>query len=97
RGDKICGNPCPVCRDPNIIIHHQNVKLLQQFISPHTGMVYDPTLTGVCMKQQKKLNEAIDKARDDGMKFEASMKLCIKYFRNHGTIWPQFSNIFNCL
>ncbi|MED6264179.1 28S ribosomal protein S18b, mitochondrial [Characodon lateralis] len=69
RGDKICGNPCPVCRDPNIIIHHQNVKLLQQFISPHTGMVYDPTLTGVCMKQQKKLNEAIDKARDDGMKF----------------------------
>lgn len=24
----------------------QNVKLLQQFISPHTGMVYDPTQTG---------------------------------------------------
>ncbi|KAM4725860.1 small ribosomal subunit protein mS40 isoform 2-T2 [Anableps anableps] len=47
RGDKICGNPCPICRDPNIIIHHQNVKLLQQFISPHTGMVYDPTLTGL--------------------------------------------------
>ncbi|XP_015253408.1 PREDICTED: 28S ribosomal protein S18b, mitochondrial [Cyprinodon variegatus] len=67
RGDKICGHPCPICRDPNIIIHHQNVKLLQQFISPHTGMVYDPTLTGVCMKQQKKLNEAINKARDDGL------------------------------
>uniref|UniRef100_A0A3P9P872 Small ribosomal subunit protein mS40 n=1 Tax=Poecilia reticulata TaxID=8081 RepID=A0A3P9P872_POERE len=67
RGDKICGNPCPICRDPNIIINHQNVKLLQQFISPHTGMVYDPTLTGVCMKQQKKLNEAINKARDDGL------------------------------
>lgn len=67
RGDKICGNPCPICRDPNIIIHHQNVKLLQQFISPHTGKVYDPTLTGVCMKQQKHLNEAVDKARDDGL------------------------------
>ncbi|KAM4549967.1 small ribosomal subunit protein mS40 isoform 2-T2 [Fundulus diaphanus] len=67
RGHKICGNPCPICRDPNIIVHHQNVKLLQQFISPHTGMVYDPTLTGVCMKQQKKLNKAIDKARDDGL------------------------------
>ncbi|PWA28342.1 hypothetical protein CCH79_00018897, partial [Gambusia affinis] len=65
RGDKICGNPCPICRDPNIIVHRQNVKLLQQFISPHTGMMYDPTLTGVCMKQQKKLNEAINKARDD--------------------------------
>lgn len=67
RGDKICGNPCPICRDPNVIVHHQNVKLLQQFISPHTGMVYDPTRTGVCMKQQKKLNEAIDTARDHGL------------------------------
>uniref|UniRef100_A0A3B4B7K3 Uncharacterized protein n=1 Tax=Periophthalmus magnuspinnatus TaxID=409849 RepID=A0A3B4B7K3_9GOBI len=46
RGDKICGNPCPICRDANIIIHPQNVKLLEQFISPYTGMVYDPTKTG---------------------------------------------------
>lgn len=23
RGEKICGNPCPICRDPNIIIHFQ--------------------------------------------------------------------------
>lgn len=23
RGDKICGNPCPICRDPNVIIHYQ--------------------------------------------------------------------------
>lgn len=67
RGDKICGNPCPVCQDPNIIIHHQNVKLLQQFISPHTGMVYDPTRTGLCMKQQKKLTEAINTAQDHGL------------------------------
>ncbi|XP_035489020.1 28S ribosomal protein S18b, mitochondrial isoform X1 [Scophthalmus maximus] len=67
RGDKICGNPCPICRDPKTIIHHQNVKLLQQFISPHTGMVYDPTQTGLCMKQQKKLNEAINTARDRGL------------------------------
>ncbi|XP_069576784.1 small ribosomal subunit protein mS40 [Brachyistius frenatus] len=67
RGDKICGNPCPICRDPNVIIHHQNVKLLQQFISPHTGMVYDPTRTGVCMKQQKNLNKAINIARDHGL------------------------------
>uniref|UniRef100_A0A1A8KWN8 Small ribosomal subunit protein mS40 n=1 Tax=Nothobranchius kuhntae TaxID=321403 RepID=A0A1A8KWN8_NOTKU len=67
RGDKICGNPCPICRDANIIIHHQNVKLLQQFISPHTGIVYDPTRTGVCRKQQKKLNEAINTARNHGL------------------------------
>ncbi|KAJ0055351.1 hypothetical protein NL108_016079, partial [Boleophthalmus pectinirostris] len=64
RGDKICGNPCPICRDVNIIIHPQNVKLLEQFISPYTGIIYDPTKTGVCMKQQKKLTEAIDASRD---------------------------------
>ncbi|CAL8297152.1 unnamed protein product [Lota lota] len=67
RGDKICGNPCPICRDHNVIIHHQNVKLLQQFINPYTGTVYDPTRTGVCMKQQKVLNEAVNVARDHGL------------------------------
>ncbi|XP_041931789.1 28S ribosomal protein S18b, mitochondrial isoform X1 [Alosa sapidissima] len=67
RGDKICGNPCPICRDPNVIIHHQNVKLLQQFVSPYTGLVLDPTRTGVCMKQQKHLNQAIETARDHGL------------------------------
>uniref|UniRef100_A0AAV2K2L7 Small ribosomal subunit protein mS40 n=1 Tax=Knipowitschia caucasica TaxID=637954 RepID=A0AAV2K2L7_KNICA len=66
RGDKICGNPCPICRDQNILIHHQNVKLLEQFISPYTGVVYDPSKTGVCMKQQKKLTEAIAASRDHG-------------------------------
>ncbi|CAL8295772.1 unnamed protein product [Merluccius merluccius] len=67
RGDKICGNPCPICRDPNVIIHHQNVKLLQQFINPYSGTVYDPTRTGVCMKQQKVLNEAVNMAKDHGL------------------------------
>lgn len=67
RGDKICGNPCPICRDPNIIIHYQNVKLLEQFVSPHTWMVFDATRTGVCQTQQKKLNEAINTARDHGL------------------------------
>ncbi|KTG02488.1 hypothetical protein cypCar_00002042 [Cyprinus carpio] len=66
RGDKICGNPCPICRDPNIIVHYKNVNLLQQFISPQTGIVYDSTRTGVCMKQQKLLNKAIETARDCG-------------------------------
>lgn len=67
RGGKICANACPICRDPNVIIHYQNVKLLQQFISPHTGMVYDPTRTGVCMKQQKQLHKTINLAKDHGL------------------------------
>ncbi|XP_036411061.1 28S ribosomal protein S18b, mitochondrial [Megalops cyprinoides] len=67
RGGKICGNPCPICRDPNIFIHYQNVKLLEQFISPYTWMVYDPTRTGVCMKQYKLLIKAIQLSRDHGL------------------------------
>ncbi|KAM6958809.1 small ribosomal subunit protein mS40 [Aplochiton taeniatus] len=67
RGGKTCGNPCPICRDPNITIHYQNVQLLQQFISPYTGIIYDPTRTGVCMKQQKQLNQAINQAEDHGL------------------------------
>ncbi|KAI1902432.1 hypothetical protein AGOR_G00044700 [Albula goreensis] len=67
RGDKVCGNPCPICRDANLIVHYQNVKLLEQFISPYTGIVYDPTRTGVCRKQQKHLNQAIETARDHGL------------------------------
>ncbi|KAJ3609833.1 hypothetical protein NHX12_024343 [Muraenolepis orangiensis] len=67
RGDKTSGNPCPICRDPNVIIHHQNVKLLQQFINPYTGTVYEPTRTGVCMKQQKVLDRAVNLAKDHGL------------------------------
>uniref|UniRef100_A0A4W3GKI4 Small ribosomal subunit protein mS40 n=1 Tax=Callorhinchus milii TaxID=7868 RepID=A0A4W3GKI4_CALMI len=46
RGDKVSGNPCPICRDPKIHVDYRNVKLLEQFISPHTGQMYDPTRTG---------------------------------------------------
>ncbi|MFT7811372.1 hypothetical protein Z043-110227 [Arapaima gigas] len=67
RGDKICGNPCPICRDANIIVHYRNVKLLQQFVDPYSGEMYDPTRTGVCMKKQKELKQAVEAARDHGL------------------------------
>ncbi|MGH0177146.1 UNVERIFIED_CONTAM: hypothetical protein FKN15_074566 [Acipenser sinensis] len=67
RGDKISGNPCPVCRDPKIQVDYRNVKLLEQFISTHSGVIHDPTRTGVCMKQHKNLTRAIDAARDHGL------------------------------
>uniref|UniRef100_A0A4W4GJI1 Small ribosomal subunit protein mS40 n=2 Tax=Electrophorus electricus TaxID=8005 RepID=A0A4W4GJI1_ELEEL len=67
RKNKRCGNPCPICRDTNIIIHYQNVNLLQQFVSPYTGLVYDSTRTGVCRKQQKLLNKAVETARAHGL------------------------------
>ncbi|XP_069602550.1 small ribosomal subunit protein mS40 [Ranitomeya imitator] len=67
RGGKVCGNPCPICRDQNLGVDYRNVKLLQQFICPHTGVVYDPTRTGVCMKQHKRLVKAITEAEDHGL------------------------------
>uniref|UniRef100_A0A8C1JYM7 Small ribosomal subunit protein mS40 n=1 Tax=Cyprinus carpio TaxID=7962 RepID=A0A8C1JYM7_CYPCA len=85
RGDKICGNPCPICRDPNIIVHYKNVNLLQQFISPQTGIVYDSTRTGVCMKQQKLLNKAIETARDCG-KLTLVFIVIKDYSNTHGAV-----------
>ncbi|XP_073167296.1 small ribosomal subunit protein mS40 isoform X4 [Lepidochelys kempii] len=45
----------------------QNVKLLEQFICSHTGITFHPTRTGVCMKQHKRLTQAIYQARDHGL------------------------------
>uniref|UniRef100_A0A8C8J1V7 Uncharacterized protein n=1 Tax=Oncorhynchus tshawytscha TaxID=74940 RepID=A0A8C8J1V7_ONCTS len=46
------------------IVFLQNVKLLQQFISPYTGVVYDPTRTGKIQYLQKVFIPAIVVARD---------------------------------
>ncbi|XP_072331433.1 small ribosomal subunit protein mS40 [Scyliorhinus torazame] len=67
RGDKLSGNPCPICRDPKIQVDHRNVKLLEQFICSHSGTIYHPTRTGVCMKQYKKLTKAVQDAKDHGL------------------------------
>ncbi|XP_047588276.1 28S ribosomal protein S18b, mitochondrial isoform X2 [Lutra lutra] len=44
-----------------------NVKLLEQFVCAHTGVIFHAPYTGVCMKQHKKLTQAIQKARDHGL------------------------------
>lgn len=33
------GNPCPICRDEYLVLNPRNTKLLEQFISDHTGQV----------------------------------------------------------
>ncbi|KAM6396222.1 LOW QUALITY PROTEIN: small ribosomal subunit protein mS40 [Rhynochetos jubatus] len=67
RRGKPVGNPCPICRDRHLRVHFRNVKLLDQFVCPHTGAVLHPTHTGVCMKQHKLLTEAIARAQDHGL------------------------------
>uniref|UniRef100_A0A5F9C7Q6 Small ribosomal subunit protein mS40 n=1 Tax=Oryctolagus cuniculus TaxID=9986 RepID=A0A5F9C7Q6_RABIT len=44
-----------------------NMKLLEQFVCAHTGIIFHAPYTGVCMKQHKKLTQAIQKARDHGL------------------------------
>nr|KAF6271221.1 mitochondrial ribosomal protein S18B [Pipistrellus kuhlii] len=67
RKDKVAGNPCPICRDHKLHVDFRNVKLLQQFVCAHTGIIFHAPYTGVCMKQHKKLTQAIQKARDHGL------------------------------
>ncbi|EEC17569.1 conserved hypothetical protein [Ixodes scapularis] len=50
-GQIFTGNPCPICRDEYLVVHHTNVKLLQQFISPYTGEVMKPIKTGLLKYQ----------------------------------------------
>ncbi|XP_050173894.1 28S ribosomal protein S18b, mitochondrial [Myiozetetes cayanensis] len=67
RRGKPVGNPCPICRDRNLLVDFRNVKLLDQFICPHSGVVFHPTYTGVCMRQHKLLSKAIAQAQDHGL------------------------------
>uniref|UniRef100_A0A803Y6R7 Small ribosomal subunit protein mS40 n=1 Tax=Meleagris gallopavo TaxID=9103 RepID=A0A803Y6R7_MELGA len=67
RKGKRVGNPCPICRDQNLHVDFRNVKLLEQFVCPHSGSIFHPTHTGVCMKQHKLLLKAIAQAQDHGL------------------------------
>ncbi|CAG0884927.1 unnamed protein product [Darwinula stevensoni] len=33
------GNPCPICRDEYLVLDYRNIKLLHQFLCPHTGQI----------------------------------------------------------
>uniref|UniRef100_A0A8C8RKV1 Small ribosomal subunit protein mS40 n=1 Tax=Pelusios castaneus TaxID=367368 RepID=A0A8C8RKV1_9SAUR len=67
RAKKVTGNPCPICRDQKLHLDYRNVKLLEQFICSHSGITFHPMQTGICMKQYKRLTQAIDQARDHGL------------------------------
>ncbi|XP_012377436.2 small ribosomal subunit protein mS40 [Dasypus novemcinctus] len=66
RKNKVAGNPCPICRDHKLHVDFRNVKLLEQFVCAHTGIIFHAPYTGVCMKQHRNLTRAIQKARDHG-------------------------------
>lgn len=61
------GNPCPICRDEYLVLHHKNINLLKQFVSPHNGEILSYTKTGLCQKRHTELLVAVEKARDYGL------------------------------
>ncbi|KAF6213835.1 hypothetical protein GE061_011557 [Apolygus lucorum] len=75
-GKVATGNPCPLCRDDYLVVSPENVELLKQFISPHTGETISFKITGVCQKKQKELLSAIDIAKDSGaLTFDVPFRL----------------------
>jgi len=64
---RLVGNPCPICRDDHLVVHHENLDLLKQFIEPQTGDVFTHRKTNVCLKQHKAVEIAIGRARDRGL------------------------------
>lgn len=65
-GQIATGNPCPICRDEYLVLHHTNIKLLEQFISPYSEEILPSIKTGICKKQYKKLLVEVAIARDYG-------------------------------
>ena len=43
---------CPRQFKENIMPNYKNPKLLSQFVSPHTGHVYQAHITGLCSYMQ---------------------------------------------
>ncbi|XP_055681277.1 28S ribosomal protein S18b, mitochondrial [Lutzomyia longipalpis] len=60
------GNPCPICRDEYLVLDHNNLELLKQFISPYSGEVLSYTKTGLCQMRHNELIVAIERAIDRG-------------------------------
>nr|XP_002155234.1 30S ribosomal protein S18-like [Hydra vulgaris] len=71
---------CLLCphRNPEIELDYKNVRLLSQFVSPHTGKIYGSRITGLCPNKQRELAQNIRRARKVGL-----MPVTMKYFDYH--------------
>ena len=50
-----------------LILHPENIKLLNQFINEHSGDIIPTKITNVCQMKHKELTIAVEKARDLGL------------------------------
>eukprot|EP00794_Sanderia_malayensis_P015836 gene15836-17432_t len=66
KGKSVAGNPCPLCR-LQLEEDREEPDLLKQFICPHTWKTLEPSITGLCQKQQRKLEDEIRKSKLYGL------------------------------
>ncbi len=57
---------CIICQH-NVHVDYKNVRLLSQFVSPHTGQIYGRHITGLCVFMQKYVAKCIKRARFSGL------------------------------
>ncbi|XP_072016108.1 uncharacterized protein [Amphiura filiformis] len=67
RGQRLESNPCPICRDRQLLLHYKNVELLKQFINEDNWHIFPPQQTGLCQKTQKRLVKAVETAQNYGL------------------------------
>ncbi|XP_005108982.1 28S ribosomal protein S18b, mitochondrial [Aplysia californica] len=67
QGEIATASPCPICRDEYLVLDAKNIKLLEQFICPHSGEIFDSMKTGLCQTQQKALTVSVMRAQDQGL------------------------------
>jgi len=53
---------CPFCSDSNLVIDYKDVGMLKRYVSD-AGKIEAPRGTGVCTKHQRKVAQAIKRAR----------------------------------
>lgn len=57
---------CIFCKH-NIPMDYKNVRLLSQFVSPQTGIIYSQQATGLCTYKYTQLEKTITKSRKLGI------------------------------
>ncbi|KAK3723850.1 hypothetical protein QZH41_019514 [Actinostola sp. cb2023] len=76
---------CVLCpKRIDIEINYKNIRLLSQFVSPHTGRIYGRQATGLCEKRRRQITNAIKRSRAMGKYWTLStvsrQTLCPKLF-----------------
>ncbi len=54
---------CKFCEDRDLEINYKNVKVIRKFVTDQ-GKIMPARITGVCAKHQRKLSQAIKRARN---------------------------------